>query len=182
MKIYDSFQLFWNDHSQIEPSQYGFDDWTIVRFRHIDDRTFSVQKNNGSDELGFQPLWITLANPHSKSTREVLIKDVDDELASRFLQHSKESFYTQLGKRFGSFRPDEIHALAEYDNWESFSKIWLERNGKSVLNHNIPLLFDHTPKIEYWTRKQTGLEVLPYQRLLLTTYFVPKNEILDLFI
>ena len=123
-----------------------------------------------------------MANPITKSTKQVLIKDVQDKLATDFLKYRNDQFVGQLGARFGSFRPDEFQAFAEYDSWESFYNNWLERDGKSVIGHNLPLLFDHTPKVEYWTRKQSGLDVLEYQRLLVTTFFVPKNQFYDFFI
>ncbi len=182
MKLYDTFQLFWTDYAQTQPNSHGFNDWVMVKYLHIDDATFAMQQRVGSDELGFQPLWLTFANPLNKTVRQTLIKGVDDSTLSGFLDYSREMYLEQLDARFGSFKPGEFHAFAEYDTWEAFYKTWLERAGQSVLNHHIPLLFDHTPNIEYWTRKQTGLEVLPHQRLLLTSYFAPKNEFFDFFI
>lgn len=182
MKIYDTFQQFWNDFSTEKPNDHGFNDWAIVRFTHVNDAEYAKQKIEETDELGFQPLWLTMANPITKSTKQILIKDVQDKLAADFLKYRNDQFVGQLGARFGSFRPDEFQAFAEYDSWESFYSNWLERDGKAVIGHNMPLLFDHTPKVEYWTRKQSGLDVLEYQRLLVTTFFVPKNQFYDFFI
>jgi hypothetical protein len=182
MKIYETFQLFWNDFAQEKPNKHGFNDWTLVKHLHVNDDLYQQQRQAGLDELGFQPFQLTFANPLEKSTKQVLIKGVDNELANRFLHYSRQLYLGQIEARFGSFRPSEFQALTEYDTWESFYETWLERGGKSVLNHHIPLLFDHTNQIEYWTRKQTGLQVLPYQRLLLTTYFAPEDRFFDFFI
>lgn len=182
MKVYDSFQLFWNDLSAEKPSKHGFHDWQVVQILHTSDEEYRAQQATGSNELGFQPLSVTLANPFIHQTKQALIKNVDSKLAQDFRDFCRKQYYGELPNRFNSFKPDTFHAFAEYDNWESFYKTWLEREGKTVFNLNIPLLFDHTPKIEYWTRKQTGQEIMPYQRLLVTTYFVSKNQFFDFFI
>ena len=182
MKIYDSFQLFWDVFSAEKPNSHGFHDWQVVQAIHISDEEYARQTATGEDELGFQPMSLILANPIAKEAKQVLIKNVTDKVARSFREYCREQYASQIGGRFGSFTPDQIHAFVEYDSWESFYKTWLERDGKPMFMHNIPLLFDHTPKIEYWSRKQTGQGVLRYQRLLVTTYFVSKNQFFDFFI
>ncbi len=182
MKIHENFQLFWEEFSQQPANKYGFHDWQVAAFLHIGDQEYARQRQLGTDELGFQPLTVTLANPLSKQTDEHLVKHVDDSLAERFLSFARDRYISELANRFGSFTPDEIHAFAEYDTWDNFYSHWLERDGKQVFTKNVPLLIDHTPKIEYWTRKQSGAEVLPYQRLLITTYFVSKKKFYSFFI
>ncbi|MGH7249576.1 MAG: hypothetical protein ACREGC_01240, partial [Minisyncoccia bacterium] len=169
MKIYDSFQSFWNEYSPAKPNVHGFQDWQVVQIIHTSDEEYARQTSTGQDELGFQPLSIVLANPIAKEAKQVLVRDVTDKTANDFRDYCRKQYLDQLDKRFGSFKPDTFHAFAEYDSWDSFYNVWLEREGKPMFMHNVPLLFDHTPKIEYWTRKQTGQEILPYQRLLLTT-------------
>ncbi len=149
---------------------------------HVGDAEYAEQRRNGTDELGFQPFTITLANPFKKEIKEYLVKHVPDTTVEQFLAFSRDRYNQELGNRFGNFTPDETHAFAEYDTWENFYTHWLERDGKQVFSKNIPLLFDHTPKIEHWTRKQSGVEVLPYQRLLITTYFVSKKQFFSFFI
>jgi len=182
MKTYETFQLFWNEHSQVKPNTHGFHSWILTKYMHINDTDYAGQVSGRTDQLGFQPLWLTFADPFSQSLSQVLIKNVDDSLLARYLHHARNEYVTQLKSRFGSFTPDELHAFAEYDTWESFYTSWLEREGVSMLHHHIPLLFDHTPAVEHWTRKQTGLDVLPYQRLLITTFFAPKNQFFNFFI
>ncbi len=182
MKIYDTFQLFWNDFSTTRPNTHGFHNWQVAQILHTSDQSYARQLSSGNDELGFQPLSVTMANPFTKESKQILIKDVNDELANNFAHHCRKAYVSNLGSRFGNFKPDTFHAFAEYDNWDSFYKTWLERDGKPVFMHSLPLLFDHTPKIDYWTRKQTGQEVLPYQRLLITLYFVSKKQFFDFFI
>lgn len=182
MKHYDSFSLFWNDFSVTQANSHGFNDWQVVQILHTSDKNYAAQQKSGADELGFQPLIVTLANPVAKKSKKILVKNVDDSAAIKFADFCRNLYVSQFDARFGNFTPDTFHAFAEYDNWESFYATWLERDTKPVFMHNIPLLFDHTPKVEHWSRKQTGQEVLPYQRLLITTYFVSKDQFFDFFI
>lgn len=182
MKIYENFQLFWDELHSEQPNAFNFHDWQVAQILHTSDEEYGRQQATGTDELGFQPLSVLLANPFTKQTKQVLIKDVRSKLAHDFKDFCRKQYNADLPKKFGSFRPDEFHAFTEYDSWDSFYKTWLERHGKPVFDLNIPLLFDHTPRTEYWVRKQTGQEVLPYQRLLITTYFVSKGQFFDFFI
>ena len=182
MKIYDSFQQFWNEFTTTKPNAHGFHDWAVVQILHVDDETYSKQRGTPEDELGFQPLSLKLADPLTKTVKQILIKDVDSNTANAFREYVRKLYIEQLGSRFGSFTPDATHAYTEYENWNDFYTVWLERQSKPVFMHNIPLLFDHTPKVELWMRKQTGQTVLPYQRLLITTYFVHKNQFFSFFI
>lgn len=182
MKLYDNFQILWDELNAEQPNAHGFHDWQVARILHTSDDEYRAQQASGQDELGFQPLSVTLVNALAHQTKQVLVKNVDSALARWFREFCRARYHAELSSRFGSFKPDTFHAFAEYDSWESFYKSWLWRDGTSVFNLNIPLLFDHTPKVEYWTRKQTGQEVLPYQRLFVTTYFVSKNQFFDFFI
>jgi len=182
MQIYDTFQQFWNELSSQTLNSHQFHDWQVVQVLHTSDQEYAVQKATVQDELGFQPLSITLANTLTQQSKQVLIKDVTDSIANDFRTYARHQYVDDLPQCFGSFRPDTFEAFAEYDNWELFYTTWLEREGKLVVNQNVPLLFDHTPKVEYWTRKQTGQPVLPYQRLLVTTFFASKNQFFDFFI
>lgn len=182
MKVYQSFQVFWDELTGAKPNTHGFHDWQVVQIIHTGDERYAEQKAEGQDELGFQPLSITMANPLTQATKRVLIKDVNDKLAQDFSDYCRKLYINELEGRFVNSRNDVFHAFTEYDSWEEFHDVWLEREGKSVFMHNIPLLFDHTSKIDYWTRKQTGQEVMPYQRLLITTYFTGKDRFFDFFI
>lgn len=182
MQIYDSFQQFWDEYALSKPNNHGFYDWTVVRLVHTSDKDYQTQKHENNDELGFQPLTVTLANAFEKQSKLVIIKNVNNALAADFARFSRERYLSDLPKRFGSFRPGETNAYTEYDDWPSFNSNWLERNDVPVFQHNVPLLIDHTPKVEYWLRKQTGETVLPYQRLLITTFFASKNQFFDFFI
>lgn len=182
MKTYETFQHFWNNYGAHEPNSAGFHDWVLVNYTHTSDKAYTKQQQNGTDTLGFQPLLVTYANPFTKSSEKSLIKNVDDAQLAGMLHFYRQKYHEQFESRFGSFRPDEFTAFAEYDSWDSYHKVWLERDGHSTLDKHIPLLFDHTPAIEYWSRKQTGQEVMSYQRLLVTTYFAPKNQFFDFFI
>jgi hypothetical protein len=182
MKIFNSFELFWNEFIAQKPNKHGFHDWQVVSFLHVNDEEYNWQRLNGKDELGFQPFTITLANPLKQEIKEYIIKNVTDKLAEQFLAFNRDRYIKELDKRFGNFTPNETHAFAEYENWEDFYSHWLERNGKQVFAHNVPLLFDHTPRTEYLTLKQSGATVLHYQRLLITTYFVSKKQFFTFFI
>lgn len=182
MQVYDSFQKFWNDYSATQPNIHGFQDWQVVQILHTSNTDYAKQVAHDADELGFQPLTILLADPLKKQTKRLLVKNVDDKLANDFRVYSRTQYSDQLANRFVNLKADTFHAFAEYDNWQSFYNSWLERDGKPVFMHNLPLLFDHTPKIDYWARKQTGQKVLPHQRMLITTYFINNNKFFDFFI
>jgi hypothetical protein len=182
MKVYDNFQHFWNDVQAEQLNAHHFHDWQVAQILHTPDETYQQQAASGLDELGFQPLSVTFANPFLQQSKQVLVKHVDSQLAHDFREYCRKQYIDQLPHRFGSFTPDSFHAFAEYDNWESFNESWLERQDGPVYNRNLPLLFDHTPKIEYWTRKQTGQEIMPYQRLLVTTFFPAKNQFFTFFV
>jgi len=182
MKVFDSFEMFWDELAPDKRNAFNFQDWQVVQIVHTSDEEYQKQRLEGRDELGFQPLSVILANPLSQQTRQILIKHVSSKLATDFKEYCRKQYYSEFPNRFGSFRPDTFHAFAEYDNWESFYTTWLQRNGKPVFHQNVPLLLDHTPQIEYWTRKQTNQEIMPYQRLLITTYFVSTNKFFDFFI
>lgn len=182
MTVHENFQTFWNEFSSATPNKYGFLDWQVVSYLHVSDKDYARQNAEGQNELGFQPLMVTLANPFTKETTEHLVKNVTDATAEQFLSMARDRYIKEFGKRFGSFTPSEMHAFAEYDTWDNFYYHWLERDGKQVFSKNVPLLIDHTPKIEYWTRKQSGEDVLPYQRILITTYFVSQKKFYSFFI
>ncbi|KKW03128.1 MAG: hypothetical protein UY35_C0008G0012 [Candidatus Saccharibacteria bacterium GW2011_GWC2_48_9] len=182
MIIYETFQLFWNDYTKESVNKHGFKDWQVVNIHHTSDADYALQYHSGNDDLGFQPLVITEANPFSHEVRQTLVKHVADAVADSFTEYSRRKYSNSFDKKFGSFKPDTFKAFAEYDDWDSFYYAWLERARQPVFHMNIPLLIDHTPQIEYWTRKQSGQEILPYQRLLITTYFVTENRFFDFFI
>jgi hypothetical protein len=182
MKTFESFEIFWQFFTSQEASSRGFHDWQVVDYRHVDDQSYAEMKSSGNDELGFQPLTVLLANPIKKESQEYLIKNVQTEMVQRFLHYCRDQYAKELPSRFGSFTPDERHAFAEYDTWDNFYSNWLERDGEFVFAKNVPLLFDHTPKIDYWMKKQAGEEVLPYQRVLVTTFFVAKRQFYSFFI
>jgi hypothetical protein len=182
MKIYESFTSFWEFFTSQKQNSHGFHDWQVVDYRHTDDSTYSDLCSTGKDELGFQPLTVLMANPLKKEYDEFLVKDVSTEMAQRFLQFARDRYMQEIESRFGNFTPDETHAFTEYDSWENFYTNWLERDGNLVFAKNVPLLFDHTPKIDYWMKKQSGETVLPYQRILVTTFFVAKRQFYSFFI
>ncbi|WP_260764039.1 hypothetical protein [Candidatus Mycosynbacter amalyticus] len=182
MIMYESFQSFWERYSAENINRHGFRDWSVVNISHTSDKDYSIQQQQGLDKLGFQPLVVTEAHPFSRQTRQSLVKHVPDQAARSFIAHCRNQFYDEFSRRAGSFCPDTFKAFAEYDSWDAFYNTWLERDGKPVFHRNIPLLVDHTPQVEYWMRTQTGQENLPYQRLLITTYFVAENRFFDFFI
>lgn len=182
MVLYDSIEEFWAALQKRNDAIHGFDNWTIVRFLHTSDTEYAGQVAQGSDELGFQPLSIILANPFTHQAEHQVIKNVNDHLFAQFKQFYTKHFVHQLSNRFGLFRPEKFEAYTEYDTWTNFKTAWLEHEGKPAHMHNFPLLFDHMPKLDYWSRRQTKQVVLPYQRLIVTTYFIHKNQFFDFII
>lgn len=182
MKIHESLNHFWEALVKQNTGKFKFDTWTIVRFTHTSDAEYAQQIADGKDPLGFQPLLVILANPLAHESRREIIRDINNQAFLGFWQHYTAHFMTQLDSRFGSFRPEKFDAYTEYDTWEHFKESWLERQGKPVISQNFPLIFDHMPQAEHWARQQSGQEVLSYQRLIVTTYFVSKDLFFDFII
>ena len=182
MKIYTTIDEFLSEYWPKSNSDLNKKLWQVVDIVHVSDERYALQVVNGADELGFQPLNITVAHPLGKESRQVLIKNINDTVADSFRNYCRSKFVSTLPERFVSMRPDETQAYTEYPRWEDFYKVWLERDGQPVFHANMPLLFDHMPDTEYLMRRQTGQKVLSNQRLLVTTYFVHKKQFYDFFI
>lgn len=182
MQVYNFFNEFWHEYVNTKTNQHGFHDWQIVNVVHTDDQTYAKHQEAGTDELGFQPLLLTMVNPLQQKSKKVIIKNVNDATADSLKNYCRDQYIDQLESRFINARADTFNAFTEYETWDEFYRVWLERDGKPVHHQNIPVLFDHTPSIEYWAKKQAGEKVLPYQRLLVTTYFVSKDKFFDFFI
>lgn len=149
---------------------------------HTNNSMYAVQNAAGNDELGFQPLSILLTNPFTHETRYEVVKHVNDESFLAFWRHYVDHYMNQYDKRFGLFRPEKFDCFCEYDTWEEFAQNWTEYEGSSIIMHNPVLLFDHMPNLEYWTRRQTHQKVLPYQRLVVTTYYISENKFFDFIV
>lgn len=182
MNVYESFQAFWDDHRAESPNRYGFFDWQPVALHHVSDLDYETNRLLARGSLGFQPLMVTQANPFTREHRTILVKHITDELFARYQAYCRSTYTRDFGHRHASFRPDATHAYTEYPDWQSFASVWLDRPERPVYAENLPLLIDHTPSLEYWTRKQMGDKVLPYQRLLVTTFHVPSRTFYDFFI
>jgi hypothetical protein len=182
MQSYESFHEFWEYAQSLNRGTNALETWTLAHLNHTSDTEYMKKRSEGRDELGFQPLFLTYVHAKSRQIQRIVVKHVVDDVANRFRIYARELYMHQLSQRFASFRPDEIHAFTEYDNWEEFYDNWLQSQGQPIFDFNVPLIFDHTPKLEYIARKQSGQRVLPYQRMLVTTYFVSSNQFYDFFI
>ncbi len=182
MQQYESFDVFWAHHQAESHNQYGFFDWQTVMVKHVSDQDYTTNRLLARDTLGFQPMVLLQANPFTREHRSCMIKHVTDDLFHRYLHYVRHRYTDSLTQRFGSFHPDATTAYTEYPDWVSFSSAWLDRPGRPVYGENVLLLIDHTPAVEYWTRKQMGEPTLPYQRLLVTTFHAPTKKFYDFFV
>src|SRR5690606_36010302 len=96
MQTYDSFRQFWNEHSQTKPEPFKFDEWSIVQLLHLNDEEYAQARSEGKDELGFQPLSITFANPFTHESKKVLVKNVNDKVFNEFINYYGTRFLDQL--------------------------------------------------------------------------------------
>jgi hypothetical protein len=181
MKIFDTFDEFWREYFRT-PGAHGFDTWTIARFTHTDDATYARQKAEGQDKLGFQPTMITLADPLRLRKEEVVIKNLSDAANASLREQCQHRFIEQLPARFGLFNPDARQADAIYKTWEQFAAEWLEREGRSLLQYNLPVLFDHVSDIEYWGWQQKGFDPCGTQRLVMTIFQYRTGRFAEIFI
>jgi hypothetical protein len=181
MKIFDTFDEFWNAYFS-KPGQAGFDTWSIAKFTHTNDQEYANLKAAGKDTLGFQPTMLTLADPLTLQKDEVVIKNLPTTHAASLRQQYQQRFIDQLPRRFGLFRPDIKQADAIYSSWEEFAAEWLERDGKSLLQYNLPLLFDHVSDIEYWGWQQKGFDPCGTQRLIVTVFQYRTGRFAEVFI
>jgi len=181
MKTFDTFNDFWNIYFAT-PSQAGFDAWSIAKFTHTNDEEYARLKAQGKDTLGFQPTMLTLADPLTLKKDEVVIKNLSTAHTASFRQQYQQRFIDQLPHRFGLFRPDVKQADAIYASWEEFAAEWLERDGKSLLQYNLPLLFDHVSDIEYWGWQQKDFDPCGTQRLIVTVFQYRTGRFAEIFI
>ena len=181
MKTFDTFDELWNTYFA-QPGAAGFDTWAIAKFTHTNDREYAELKAKGKDALGFQPTMLTLADPLTLRKEEAIVKNLPTSSVSSLRQQYQQRFTNQLPKRFGLFRPDVTQADAIYGNWQEFADEWLEKDGQSLLQYNLPLLFDHVSDLEYWGWQQKGFDPCGTQRLVVTVFQYRTGRFADIFI
>jgi len=182
MKTYNTFDDFWKAHFDAPSKERSFDNWTITKLIHTSDTDYRQHRADGTDPLGFQPTMVTLANPITLKTKEVLIKGLSDGQFNSFKNQYRQRFLDQLPARFGLFHPDLKQADAIYDSWEGFAKEWFERDGKSLLPYNLPILFDHVSNASYWSWKQKDFDPCGTQRLIMTVFQYRTGRFAEVFI
>lgn len=182
MKIYDTFDRLWHDYFYGDLPETGFDAWTIAKFTHTSDEEYQQLKASGKDTLGYQPTMLTLADPLKQKKSEVILKDLPTAAHDSLRQQYRDRFIMQLPKRFGLFNSDSKQADAIYDSWEAFAQEWLQRDGKSLLAYNLPLLFDHVSDAEYWGWQQKGFNPCGTQRLIVTVFQYRTGQFAEVFI
>lgn len=163
MKQYSDLNLLLNDSLRVY-EKYGFDDSVAVK----------IEKK-------------------SKDFMEIrLVKPVDKTIISVLLNNNyqiddiRELFYQRLAKqypkRFGLFNTQKIQADAIFDTWQELYAEWFQKKGSSILNYNIPLLFDYVSNdiYEYWTKNNQ--DIYGTQRMIISVYQPRTERFADLFI
>lgn len=182
MKTYDTFDQFWLHYFDNKRPSKAFDSWTIAKIIHTNDQDYQQLKASGKDTLGYQPTMLTLADPLTQKSAEVLIKNLSTSAYTSLRQQYQHRFIDQLSKRFGLFHTDSKQADAIYGTWEAFADEWFVRDGKSLLPYNLPILFDHVPDADYWAWQQKGFDPCGTQRLIVTVFQYRTGRFADIFI
>jgi hypothetical protein len=182
MKTYDNFETFWGVFFKDEPKNHGFDTWTIAKFIHTSDQEYATMRGANLDTLGFQPTLLTLADPIHQRRHNAMIKNISSSQFQKLKRQYQERFIDQLTNRFGWFHTAKKQADAIYDNWEDFSREWLQRDDQDILSYNLPLLFDHVSNAEYWAQKQKGFDPYKKQCLIVTIFQYRVDRFADVFI
>ena len=182
MKIYDTFDEFWRDYFSNGEGQQPFDTWAIAQLTHTDDQTYQDQRARGSDQLGYQPTMVTLADPRRQRKDEIMLKNLTTPQYEALRTQYQQRFISQLPARFGLFETTKKPADAVYDSWDAFTKDWFEKEGQDTLTYNLPLLFDHVSDAEYWGWQQKGFDPYGTQRLILTIFQYRTGRFADVFI
>jgi hypothetical protein len=181
MKTFDSFDEAWQTYNP-SLNTAGFDPWTIAKFTHTDDQTYQYLRAMQEDTLGFQPTLLTLADPLSQKSEEMVIRNLTTEMLSGIQYQYRQRFISQLPHRFGLFHSDKTQADAVYEHWEAFAQQWLERDGQDVMLYNLPLLFDHVSDVVYWSWQQKGFDPCGTQRLIVTVFQYRTGRFAEVFI
>lgn len=182
MKTYDTFDQFWHEYFDAKLPDSGFDTWAIAKLTHTNDQDYQQLKASGADTLGYQPTMLTLADPLTQKSVEVIIKNLPTAAYTSLRQQYQRRFIEQLPKRFGLFHSDKKQADVIYDKWETFTDEWLIRDGKSLLSYNLPLIFDHVSDAQYWGWQQKGFDPCGTQRLIITVFQYRTGRFADVFI
>lgn len=182
MKVYDTFDQFWQDYFSSTLPETGFDTWAIAKLTHTGDQEYHQLRAAGKDTLGYQPTLFTLADPLRQKSAEIIIKNLPTAACQSLRGQYQQRFMQQLSNRFGLFHTDKKQADAIYDSWELFADDWLIRDGQSLLAYNLPLLFDHVPDAEYWGWQQKGFDPCGTQRLIVTVFQYRTSRFADVFI
>ncbi|TAH34838.1 hypothetical protein EYC59_02885 [Candidatus Saccharibacteria bacterium] len=182
METYDSLDQFWQDYFGGPLPKTGFDTWTLAKSIHTTDTHYRELQARSADNLGYQPTMLTLANPLTQSSREIIIRNVQTAGYEQFRTFYRQRFIAQLPQRFGLFQPEKTQADAVYDNWEAFASEWFERDGASLLAYNLPILFDHVSDARYWAWQQKQFDPCGTQRLIVTVFQYRTGRFAEVFI
>ncbi len=182
METYDSLDQFWQDYFGRPLPKTGFDTWAIAKSIHTTDTSYRELQASGSDSLGYQPTMLTLADPLTQNSQEVIIRNVQTADFEKFRTFYRQRFIAQLPQRFGLFHSEKKQADAIYDSWEAFASEWFERDGASLLEYNLPVLFDHVSDASYWAWQQKQFDPCGTQRLIVTVFQYRTNRFAEVFI
>lgn len=164
VKTFKNLAEFWRQYYLLPPQIAGNDAWSIV---------FTARDGNG--------LFLSLANPFTEEHSEVFVTYASDNDYQTFTQHYKQRLQEQIPLRFGFFRPGVDKVLTEYPAWDTFYSAWLNDN-PTLLQGNMPLLFDYPSKEEYHALQLKGADFAGYRRLHVVLYQYRKQEFQRIFI
>ena len=158
------------------------DTWSIAKFIHTSDTDYRSQAAAGKNSLGYQPTLLTLADPFNQQKNEVMVRGLQSTVYQLIREQYIHRFIDQLPRRFGLINSEKKQADAVFASWQGFADAWLERDGKSLLPYNLPLLFDHVSDAEYWSWQHKGFDPCGTQRLIITVFQYRTGRFADVFI
>lgn len=164
MQKLSNLSQLWQQFFISTPQTAGTDSWSI---------TFIARDK--TDVL------ISLANPFTEENEEVFVADVSDNDLQTFTEHYKARFSKVFQERFGFFRPEVDNVLTEYPDWRTFYDTWIN-NDPTLLQANMPLMFDYPSADEYRAMQLKGSDFAGYRRLMVVIYQYRKQQFHRIFI
>lgn len=179
MKFYEEFSEY-SSHVLSSRNTLGFLDWTVVQVHDLDDSE-KAQIMSHDVSSAKTACFITVVHAVKQVSETFLVCDntlTADDIRSRCL----DAYLHDIDNRILGVDPGADHGFTEYDSWSEFRDVWLVRDGKPVIPHIMPLLFDLPSDVEYLAWKKAGKIPLGNRRLLVTLYGLKKEKFYKIFV
>ncbi len=177
-----TFNTYADFEQQVLASKHalGFQEWTVVQVHALTDQEksgiTSVDLRNAATAC-----LVTIVHTTNKACETVLVADT--HLTAQDIQARVfDSYIQDIDNRILGVDPTVNSGFFEYDSWEEFKSVWLVRDGKPVVPHIMPLLFDLPSDVEFLTWQKSGKTKLHNRRLVVTLYAYSKDRYYTMFV